>query len=141
MTLLISRNKFVAKVKGEMLNSMKDRTILFEVDGVVLEGSKKGNKLGFPTANLFCADSVPGGIYAGEVIWKERAYPAAIYKSNAKDIIEAYLLDFSDNLYGEAITIIGHHKVRESHAFANKEELIAAISKDIEDIKKLCSQE
>mgnify|MGYP001613393446 FL=1 len=124
-----------------MSNNTKDRTILFKVDGIVLKGTKKGNKLGFPTANLFCADSVPGGIYAGEVIWKGIAYPAAIYKSNAKDIIEAYLLDFSDNLYGEAITIIAYNKVRDSRAFSNKEELIAAISKDIEDIKKLCSRE
>ncbi len=120
-----------------MPNNIKNFTILFKADGKVLEGSKKGNKLGFPTANLFCADSVPGGIYAGEVIWKGIAYPAAIYKSNAKDIIEAYLLDFSDNLYGEAITIIGYHKVRNSYAFPNKEELIAAISKDVEDIRKL----
>ncbi len=116
---------------------MKDRTVLFKVDGVVLEGKKKGSELGFPTANLFCADSVPGGIYVGEVIWKGIAYPAAIYKSNAKDIIEAYLLDFSENLYGEEITIIGYHKIRDSRAFPNKEELITAISKDIEDIKKI----
>lgn len=129
------------KDPNQIANNMKEQTIIFKAEGIVLEGNKKGNKLGFPTANLFCTDSVPGGIYAGEVIWKGIAYPAAIYKSNAKDIIEAYLLDFSDNLYGEAITIIGHHKVRESCAFPNKEELIAAISKDVEDIRKICSQE
>ena len=118
---------------------MKNRTVLFKTDGAVLEGNKKGIGLGFPTANLSCDDSIPAGIYAGEVIWKGTAYTAAIYKGDLKNIIEAHLLDFSDNLYGETITIIAEQKVRDSRIFSNREELIAAISKDIEDIKKLIS--
>ena len=123
-----------------MPNNIKNSTIIFKADGIVLEGKKKGSELGFPTANITGDDSVPAGIYAGEVFWKDTAYPAAIYKGDTKDAIEAHLLDFSDNLYGETITIIAYQKVRDSKIFSNREELIAAIGKDIEDIKK-CLQE
>ena len=119
---------------------MKPPTILFKADGTVLKGKKKGEELGFPTANIPDDNFMPAGIYVGEVIWKGNAYPAAIYKGDVKDIIEAHLLDFSDNLYGETITIIAYQKIRDSRFFPNREELIAAISKDIEDIKK-CLQE
>lgn len=117
---------------------IKNSTVLFEVNSVVLEGKKKGKKLGFPTANLSCGgDFIPAGIYAGEVVWKGTAYPAAIYKNDAKNVVETHLLDFSDNLYGETITIIAEQKVRDSRLFSDREELIAAISKDIGDIRKI----
>ena len=119
---------------------MQDRTVLFKAEGVVLEGKKKGGMLGFPTANIPADGSIYAGIYAGEVIWKGTVYPAAIYKDGAKNIIEAHLLDFSENLYGETITIIAYQKIRDSKFFSKKEELIMAIAKDVEDIKK-CLQE
>lgn len=112
-------------------------TILFETTGVVLEGKKRGKELGFPTANISGGNSVPAGIYAGKVILKGKTYPAAIYKSGEKDFLEAHILDFSRNIYGETITIVAEKKIRDSKFFADNKELIAAISKDIEDIKKL----
>ncbi len=117
--------------------NIKNSTIIFKAKGIVLEGKKKGSELGFPTANIPGGDSVPAGIYAGEVIWKGTAYPAAIYKSEKKDILEAHLLDFSDNLYGETITIVAYQKIRDSRFFSKKEELIMAIAKDVKDIRKL----
>src|SRR3989344_4477263 len=97
-----------------MPDNMKNSTILFKADGIVLEGNKKGSELGFPTANIPCDNSIPAGIYAGEVIWKGIAYPAAIYKDEAKNFVEAHLLDFSGNLYGETITIMAEQKIRDS---------------------------
>ncbi len=121
-----------------MPNSRKNRIILFKVEGVVQEGNKKGKKLGFPTANIFCDDSIPSGIYAGEVVWNETVHPAAIYKEDGKNAVEAHLLDFSGDLYGEKLTVLAYQKVRDAKIFSKREKLIAAISKDISDIKKLC---
>lgn len=125
------------------------RAVSFKIDGIVLEGKKKGSALGFPTANIPADGSIygehgrtiPAGIYAGEVIWKGISYKAAIYKGYAKDTVEAHLLDFSENLYGETITIIAEQKIRDSRVFSDRGELIAAIAKDVENIKKLCLQE
>ena len=119
-----------------LLNHKKNRAVLFTVEGMVEQGEKKGGKLGFPTANLSCDDSMPAGIYAGEAIWNGIVYPAAIYKENGKNAVEAHLLDFSENLYGEKLTIRGYQKVRDVKMFPNEKELIAAISKDIDYIKK-----
>ena len=113
--------------------------ILFEVEGIVQKGDGKGKKLGFPTANIPCADSVPSGIYAGEVVWKGISYPAAIYKEEGKGVVEAHLLNFSGNLYGETLKVIARAKVRDVKKFSNEQELIAAISQDIENIRNLLS--
>lgn len=123
-----------------MPDSVKNRAILFTVKGVVQQGSKKGKKLGFPTANLFCARSLPGGIYAGETVWKGTVYPTAIYKEDGKNVVEAHLLDFSDDLYGEKLTVLAYKKVRDAKIFSKRDELVAAVEKDIAEIRKLYQQ-
>ena len=117
------------------------KEMLFEVSGIVAEGDHKATSLGYPTANIDCGDAIPSGIYAGNVLWCGNTYPAAVYKESGKKVVEAHLLDFSGNLYGETLTIRAFHTVRDGKAFPNQEELIAAIADDIATIKKLCSQE
>lgn len=127
----------------------KDGTILFEVTGTVIAGQKKAVALGYPTANIACAVSnaadngepVPSGIYAGEAVWNGASYPAALYKEDGKDVLEAYLLDFSQNLYGETLTLRARHKIRDVAKFPDTASLITAIAADIAAVKKLCSQE
>ncbi|MBI4086165.1 MAG: riboflavin kinase [Candidatus Liptonbacteria bacterium] len=124
-----------------MSNNKKKRAVIFNVEGAVERGNKKGKELGFPTANIPCDSSIPGGIYAGEAVWNGNIYQAALYKEDKKDIVEAHLLDFSGDLYGEKLAVLAHKKVRDVRMFAEREELIAAILKDIADIRKLCSRE
>ena len=119
----------------------ENRVVLFIIEGVVQKGNGDANGLGFPTANLFCTNSIPSGIYAGEAIWKGNTYPAALYKEDSKNFLEAHLLDFSGDLYGEKMAFFAHQKIRNVKIFPTREELIAAISQDIADIKKLCSRE
>ncbi len=109
---------------------------LFTVKGVVELGKGRGVELGFPTVNIPCEEWVPNGIFAGYVLWRNRAYPAAIFKDHRKDILEAYLLDFSGDLYEEKITIIGYQKIRGVKRFKNDEELMSAITQDIQDVKE-----
>ena len=113
---------------------------LFTVEGVVGTGEGKGRLLGFPTANIPAPDFVPNGIFAGEVLWNNATYPAALFKDQHKKILEAYLLDFSGELYGEKITVIGYQKIRGVKRFASDEELMNAITQDIGDIRS-CLQE
>ncbi|MBM3257545.1 MAG: riboflavin kinase [Candidatus Liptonbacteria bacterium] len=112
---------------------------LFLVIGKVQEGKKRGRVLGFPTANLACPPAVPPGIYAGEAAWQNKVFPAALYKEKDRDVIEAHLLDFQGELYGELVTLAAYKKLREPANFANDEELISAIKKDIEEIRKCLS--
>ena len=112
----------------------------FVVEGITKKGTRRSGKLGFPSANISCPASLPGGIYAGEVLWKGVAYPAALYKGNGKSELEAHILDFSGDLYGEKLVMIAREKVREEKIFPNDEALAAAVAQDIADIRKLCSQ-
>ena len=123
---------------------MKEEPI-FIVSGVVMRGERKGSALGFPTANVPCpsATAAQSGIYAGKVEWKGKSYPAAIYKGEDKNIVEAHIIDLPDarDLYGETIKIVAQKRVRDEKKFSDQGELIAAIAEDVKTIKKLCSQE
>ena len=113
---------------------------IFIVIGKGQEGKKEGRALGFPTANLTCPPAVPPGIYAGEAAWKNAVYPAALYKEEGRNVIEAHFLDFSGNLYGELVTLAAYKKVRAPAKFADTETLMVAIANDIIMVKK-CLQE
>lgn len=113
---------------------------LFLIIGKVQEGNKRGRVLGFPTANLSCPPAVPPGIYAGEAMWKDKRYAAALYKEEKREVIEAHLLDFSGELYGELVSLAAYKKMREPAIFKNEEELIVAIGEDIKKIRE-CLQE
>ncbi len=115
---------------------------LFVVTGIVVRGKGEGRALGFPTANVPCSRALPSGIYRGEVLWGKTIYPSAIYKEENKDIIEAHLLDFTADIYGETLVITAHEKMRDVVAFKTRDELIAAIQKDIAHIRnhKACAK-
>ena len=84
-----------------------------EVRGVVVEGDRRGRELGFPTANVALTPDTclpADGIYAGRFrgadgVWR----PAAIslgrrptfYGDQERSLLEAYLLDFDGDLYGQ----------------------------------------
>lgn len=112
-----------------------NRKALFVAEGVVQKGQQKGGILGYPTANIPCDGLVSGGIYAGEIEWKGIRYPAALYKEDGKNILEAHLLDFQGDVYGTHIIISAYQKVRDVKRFSSEEELIAAIKKDVNEVR------
>ncbi|WP_410602146.1 riboflavin kinase [Amycolatopsis sp. lyj-90] len=120
----------------------------FVVRGQVEKGDQRGRELGFPTANIALRDQdgqVGDGVWAG---WAERAdgtrIAAAVsvgrrptyYGADGYRLVEAHLLDFGGNLYGEVLTVwLGHH-LREQQAYPSSEALIVALNKDIADAGK-----
>lgn len=114
-----------------------------EVRGVVERGDARGRELGFPTANV----SVPGeillpadGIYAGWYLRPEGSrVPAAIslgrrptfYEAAEKSLLEAHLLDFSGDLYGERARVQFISRLRGEEKFDRIEDLVAQMEKDV----------
>ena len=109
--------------------------------GIVVRGDARGRELGFPTANLeptpFAA--IPAdGVYAG---WMIRAngdrLPAAVSVGTNPTFdgtsrrVEAYILDFSGDLYGEHMALDFVARIRGQIAFDGIEPLIAQIEKDV----------
>ena len=107
-----------------------------EVEGTVVSGDARGGTLGFPTANLRAERSllVPGfGIYAGQARGRRAAVSIGVNPHYGGDErrIEAFLLDFEGNLYGERIVVELWERLRDEATFASEPELVAQIARDV----------
>ena len=117
----------------------------YTVRGVVERGDQRGAGIGFPTANLpvphvmaWPADAV----YAG---WCDRAdgdrHPCAInigrrptfYEHTEKSLLEAHLIDFDGDLYGETIDVSFVEFLRSERKFDGIDQLVAQLETDIAD--------
>jgi riboflavin kinase/FMN adenylyltransferase len=113
----------------------------FEVEGVVVEGDRRGKGLGFPTANLDVGPDQllpPKGIYAGAALGHRAAISIGVnphYGGTALRV-EAHLLDFDGDLYGQRLRVELWERLRDERAFASEAELIEAIAADVEATRR-----
>jgi riboflavin kinase/FMN adenylyltransferase len=108
----------------------------FEVEGVVVEGDRRGKLLGFPTANLdVAADQVlpPRGIYVGSALHHRAAISIGVnpHYGGTRLRVEAHLLDFDGDLYGQRLVVELWERLREERAFGSEAELVDAIAADV----------
>lgn len=110
-----------------------------KISGIVIKGKQKGRELGFPTVNLALEEDlgVKSGVYAGWVIFVGQRHKSAIFINPECTILEAYIFDFNEDLYGQVIEIEIGKKIREVQKFENEEELKKQIAKDIFIIRNL----
>ncbi len=122
-----------------------------ELRGPVIRGDGRGaSLLGFPTANVDVAEgmAVPGiGIYAGRVRRADGSiYPAAIsvglrptfYEDGTQQpLVEAYLLDFEGDLYGERVGVCFVARLREEVRYERVEDLVAQMEEDVAQARSL----
>jgi riboflavin kinase/FMN adenylyltransferase len=114
----------------------------YSLSGPVVTGAKVGRQLGFPTANLDVIGLVlpPNGVYAVHAVARGQTYRAVVNiglrptLQNPQPLVqvEAYLLDFSGDLYGQELEIIFVEKLRAEKKFASMAELKEQIARDIE---------
>ncbi|MGH6843489.1 MAG: bifunctional riboflavin kinase/FAD synthetase [Methylocella sp.] len=110
----------------------------FAIMGKVIHGQELGRTLGFPTANLLPDPScrLRHGIYAVRVVAGTKTYAGvAIYGrrptfDNGPALLEAFLFDFSGDLYGETIEVFFIGWIRAEVKFASAAALIAQMRRD-----------
>ncbi len=116
-----------------------------EVRGPVVHGDGRGGpELGFPTANVAVPDDIllpADGVYAGHFVRADGAvYQAAIsvgrrptfYEPGAAPVlVEAYLLHFDGDLYGEAARVSFAHHLRTERRFESIEALVVQMRADV----------
>jgi riboflavin kinase / FMN adenylyltransferase len=117
----------------------------FLFEGEVVHGDKRGRELGMPTANLVPGDlqAVPGhGVYAG---WAH-GHPAAInvgvrptFQTGRGLLIEAYLLDFDGDLYGQTLRLAFLERLRGERRFESVEALVEQMNRDVDDARAICA--
>jgi riboflavin kinase/FMN adenylyltransferase len=108
-----------------------------EVEGVVVSGDARGGTLGFPTANLRTAPAllVPRfGIYAGSALGHRAAISIGVnpHYGGAERRVEAFLLDFDGDLYGERLVVELWQRLRDEKSFDGERELVEQIARDVE---------
>ncbi len=121
----------------------------YEARGIVVRGDQRGRLLGFPTANVEVPNQVclpADGVYAG---WYERpdgiVHPCAInlgrrptfYEHADHSLLEAHLLDFSDDLYGERAEVRFAEFLRSERKFDGVDALVAQLKHDIEHTRRV----
>ena len=118
----------------------------YVMKGKVVGGMKRGGTLlGFPTANIdLTTRLIPAdGVYAVRVTRGGKNYPGVANIGNNptfSDVslaLEVYILDFSEDIYGEVIEVSFVRRVRGERAFSGPEELIAQIEKDVEEAREI----
>lgn len=108
-----------------------------EVEGMVVAGEARGGTLGFPTANLDVRPEllVPGnGIYAGAAAGHRAAVSIGTnpHYGGHERRVEAYLLDFAGDLYGQRLVVELWRRLRDEQAFETENDLIRQIEADVE---------
>jgi riboflavin kinase/FMN adenylyltransferase len=111
-----------------------------EVDGTVVWGDQRGGTLGFPTANLRVEPDllVPAfGIYAGAAGGQRAAVSIGInpHYGGIERRIEAYLLDWDGDLYGDRLVVELWQRLRDELAFESEAALIAQIAEDVRETR------
>ena len=115
------------------------------VRGEVVHGDARGRELGFPTANLGGTEGlVPAdGVYAGWAVRAGGRHAAAISVGNnptftpdEQSRVEAYLLDFDGDLYGERIELRFTARLRATERFDSLEALVAQMHADVAEARR-----
>ena len=119
-----------------------------EVRGTVVLGDQRGRLLGFPTANVAVPNTTcmpADGVYSG---WYERpngdVHPCAInlgrrptfYEHADHSLLEAHLIDFNGDLYGEEAEVRFAHFLRSERKFDGIEAIVAQLTLDVQHARE-----
>lgn len=148
----------LVEVDGVPVSSTRIRTLIEEGDvdvaaellgarfrmrSEVVHGDRRGRDLGFPTANMVPDPKLtcPGhGVYACRVGERLAAVNVGVRPTFGKDLhplVEAFLLDFEGDLYGQRLTVEFVARLRGERRFASVDELIAQMHRDVQRTREL----
>lgn len=120
----------------------------YQIAGKIVPGDQRGRRVGIPTANIEPSASklIPAtGVYACCSEVRGEKYAAAVnigirptFSGQSGDIfIEAHLLDFSDDLYGETLTLHFQQRLRDERRFESVDALVEQVKADIQQAREI----
>lgn len=133
---------------GDVHGARRLRGGRYALSGTVVQGQQLGRTIGFPTANL-APDPlrlVPAnGVYAAAATLADgRRFDAAVnvgvrptVESSGLRVVEAHLLDFDDDIYGQPITLEFAHRLRDEQRFDGLDALTAQLAADVADARAI----
>jgi len=124
------------------------------LEGTVVSGDRRGQQLGFPTANLafgYLPVPVPRGIYAGRAVVVHApgapltpVAPALVsvgtrptFHRDGAELVEVHLLDFEADLYGQTLGVELVTWLRDERRFESAAELVVQMRRDADDARRI----
>ena len=122
----------------------------FAISGPVEHGEKRGRELGYPTANLTppLGHALPAhGVYACRARLADGSVRSAAvsigirpqFETTLGVLVEAHLLDFSGDLYGQPLEVEFVRRLRGEERFDGVEALLVQMAQDVEDTRRLAA--
>ena len=121
----------------------------FYIDGVVVEGKRRGREIGFPTANLKTENELlpPSGVYATTVTIDGVVHPSIsnigvrpTFGDSTNATVEAYVMGYSGDLYGQQVRLGFVQRLRDERKFEDVDALRAQIEADRRRAERLFAQ-
>ncbi|MBA3410538.1 MAG: bifunctional riboflavin kinase/FAD synthetase [Geodermatophilaceae bacterium] len=134
---------------GDMIAAAAALGRLHRVEGIVVRGDRRGRELGYPTANVECPvhTAIPAdGVYAGRLIRDGKPLPAAISVgtnptfSGEQRRVEAFVLDFAEDVYGEHVAVEFVSRLRRMERFDKVKDLIKAMDGDVARTRQILAE-
>jgi riboflavin kinase / FMN adenylyltransferase len=119
----------------------------FTISGKVLHGDKRGRTIGFPTANVLLkrVKAPVNGVFAVEVIVKGQLHNGVANIGHRPTVngtrsqLEVHLFNFNETIYGQTISVVLKHKIRDEIKFDSFELLHKQIKQDAKKAQQLLS--
>ena len=120
----------------------------FTLTREVVHGDKRGRELGFPTANLLPADGYvtpgPRGVRVPRDDASGETYAAAtnvgvrpMFVTGRGELIEAFLLDFDADIYGQPLRLEFLKRLRGEKRFESVEALVEQMARDVDEARAI----
>ena len=147
--MIVSSSRIRAKIlAGEIERAGQLLGRYYRIKGKVVPGDGRGKTIGIPTANLetWAEQAIPkSGVYAGRIKVRTQDYGAVINigvrptfeLSEVLPRVEAHILDFQGEIYGDEIALDFISRLRDERRFENIESLVGQIQLDISRAKQL----
>jgi riboflavin kinase/FMN adenylyltransferase len=124
---------------GQVAEANRLLTQPYQLRGAVVHGAGRGAKLGFATANLEAIETIlpASGVYAARAITTTGSWPAAVNIGanptfgEQQTKVEAHLLDFSGNLYGQSVKLELLQRLRGTVPFPSVDALREQLVRDL----------
>lgn len=134
-----------AVLQGDVAEAARLLDRPYRIAGAVAAGQRRGQTLGFPTANLERVPTlIPGdGVYAVRVRTQEALWPGAAnigpnptFGEQARKV-EIHLIGFQGDLYGQPLAVEFLARLRDTRPFAGAEQLVQQLRRDVEDARRI----
>ncbi len=144
-TLISSSRVRAALLRGDVADVTQLLNRPYRLAGVVASGQRRGQQLGFPTANLENVKTlIPGdGVYAVRALVDDKAWPGAAnvgsnptFGEQARKV-EIHIIGFHGDLYGKMLEVDFVGRLRDTRPFAGPAQLAEQLRRDIAEASAL----